>query len=418
MFYLLFVFYFLLAGWMMCRLNFVRHSGLSNKNIILLFSIKIMAAIALGWLSNHFSYYNDYWGLNRESMNEYNLLMNNPRKFFTDITYSPYENAYGGFFNSVGSYWNDLKNNIILKILAFCNIFSRGNYYINSLIFNCLGFLGHVAFFRIFIHIYPTKKLMAIIGCFLLPSTLYFSSGIHKDLVTFSMLGIFCYCLYFGVEQRMTIKRWAGLILSSIAILLTRNFILVALIPASVAFIISIKKQWPPVRSFLLVYATGFLLLLVQQITLPSIQPLKIISQKQADFLDLPVAASQLTTHKLEPTLGSLFQNLPQAFNHGFLRPYIWENAGKFAVFFALEIILYILLLCWMLFRRDPSTRKNNAFICFAVAFTVMMILVTGLIIPNSSSIIRYKSIYLPLLITPILCNIRVPNRVLKHINL
>jgi hypothetical protein len=125
-----------------------------------------------------------------------------------------------------------------------------------------------------------------------------------------------------------------------------------------------------------------------------------------------------LTTYKLEPTLGSLFQNLPQAFNHGFLRPYIWENAGKFAVFFALEIILYILLLCWMLFRRDPSTRKNNAFICFAVAFTVMMILVTGLIIPNSSSIIRYKSIYLPLLITPILCNIRVPNRVLKHINL
>lgn len=259
---------------------------------------------------------------------------------------------------------------------------------------------------------------MAIIGCFLLPSTLYFSSGIHKDLVTFSMLGIFCYCLYFGVEQRMTIKRWFGLILSSIAILLTRNFILVALIPASIAFIISTKKQWPPVRTFILVYATGFLLLLLQQIALPAIQPLKIISQKQADFLDLPVAASQLSTHKLEPTLGSLFQNLPQAFNHGFLRPYIWENAGKFAIFFALEIVLYILLLCFMLFRRDDSPQKKTAFICFAIAFTVMMILVTGLIIPNSSSIIRYKSIYLPLLITPILCNIRFPKWAIKHINL
>ncbi|MEI2749481.1 MAG: hypothetical protein V9E88_12050 [Ferruginibacter sp.] len=55
-----------------------------------------------------------------------------------------------------------------------------------------------------------------------------------------------------------------------------------------------------------------------------------------------------------------------------------------------------------MLFRRETSYQNNSAFICFALAFTVMMILVTGLIIPNSSSIIRYKSIYLPLLITPI----------------
>ncbi len=42
---------------------------------------------------------------------------------------------------------------------------------------------------------------------FLLPSALYFSSGIHKDLFVFTMLGLFLYALYFSVQQKFTPKR-------------------------------------------------------------------------------------------------------------------------------------------------------------------------------------------------------------------
>lgn len=406
MFYFLFAFYLTLGCYWMTRLGFIKKTGLEKRTIIILFLVKITAGVFLGWISNHFSYYNDYWGLNREGIAEYNLMIHQPREFFTNIFHSPYENAYGGFFNSVGSYWNDLKNNIILKLLACCNIFSKGNYYINSLFFNTFGFLGHVAIFRIFYAIYPQKKWLLIFGSFLLPSTIYFSSGIHKDLIVFTMLGFFCYTLFFSITEKWTIKRNLLMIISALAILLTRNYVFVALIPATLALLISHQKKRAPLFYFILTYAVCFLLLLVLQLVIPSIQPLKVITQKQRDFLDLPVAASQLPVNIIEPTILSFIQNTPQAVNHGLMRPYIWENKGKFMLLLALELLAYQLLLLLFVFWHEAQKTNYRQWIFFVLFFTLSMFLITGFIIPNTGSIVRYKSIYLPYLIIPLLCSI------------
>lgn len=407
LFYLLFAVYVVAGCYLVTRISFIQRSGLTNQMIIGLFLIKIMAGMVLGWVSNYYSYNNDYWVLNRDGLVEYNLMLHEPHTFFTNIFHSPYDNAYGGFFNSVGSYWNDLKNNIILKLLAFCDIFSRGNYYINSLFFNFAGFFGHIALYRLFIHLYPGKKWLVIAGCFLLPSTLYFSSGIHKDLVVFTMLGLYCYSLYFSIEQTFTRNRILLLCLSAIAILLTRNFLVVALLPATAAYVISSRRNLSAPAIFTGLYASGILVLLVLQLALPSFQPLKVITQKQRDFLDLPAAASQLPVNILEPSLQSFAENLPQAINHSFFRPTVWEQAGKFSLLLAVELLAYHALLLLLLFRPEPNRLLNHPFVLFAIFFTLFMILVTGYIIPNSSSIIRYKSIYLPMLITPVLCSIR-----------
>ncbi len=373
--------------------------------------------MALGWISNHYSYYNDYWGLNRDGWAEHQLLRSDPQEFIRNIFYSPYDH-YGGFFNSVGSYWNDLKNNLILKLLALFDFFSRGNYYINSLFFNCFGFFAHIAFYRVFIHLFPGKKWQAVIGCFLLPSTLYFSSGIHKDLIVFTMLGLYCYSLYFSLQHRFTPKRVFFLLVAMLAILLTRNFLLIALIPASFALVLSQKRKWNPILCFSGVYAIGITFLLLLQWAIPAFEPLKIITQKQYDFLQLPAAASQLPMQTLQPDAISIFKQIPIAFNHGFLRPYLWEPAGRFSFFFALEIIIYLFLLLLLVLRKDDRHSFNRPFLLFAIFFAVSMIIITGLIIPNSSSIVRYKSLYLPLLITPILCCIRWPLTIRKHINI
>ena len=59
------------------------------------------------------------------------------------------------------SYWNDLRGNIIIKLVSVFNIFSRGDYYINSLFFNFVIFFGAYYFVQVIYQIYPGKKMAA-----------------------------------------------------------------------------------------------------------------------------------------------------------------------------------------------------------------------------------------------------------------
>ena len=152
-----------------------------EKQIVLgLFTIKILAGVAVG-LASHYILQDktDYYRTNFYGIQEYHSMLQTPKVFFTDIFTSNYAER-GEFFGSQSSYWNDLRFNIIYKIMAFANIFSRGNYYINSVFFNFVGFIGLILLYKVFIDLYPLKKWAVIIGCFLLPSTLYFGSGYTK----------------------------------------------------------------------------------------------------------------------------------------------------------------------------------------------------------------------------------------------
>lgn len=398
MFYLLFAIYFLVALYVLPKAAMMKRSGLTPTAIRILFSITVVAGIAIGWITGHFYPGNDYRALNQDGLVEYNLLVRSPREFFTNIFYSPYSNGYNSVFNSIGSYWNDLRYNIILKFLAVFDIFSRGNYYINSLFFNFFKMFGVVALYRVFADIYPRSKMAVLIGCFLLPSTLYFSSGIHKDLVVFLLVGLYCYGLYFLKKDRLSAGRAFTIFFSFIGIFLMRNYVAIFLIPPSIGFLLSgrFKRAW---TSYFIVYAAGMLLIAVIQLIVPQFQPLNVVLEKQEAFLDLPTASSELKHLELKPTSKSFLLNLPAAFEHGLLRPFFWKT-GKALLPLALEVLIYEVLLLLFFFRRGNISAP---FAWFGIFFSLSLMLLTGYIIPNEGSIVRYRSIYFPFLIIPIL---------------
>ena len=218
------------------------------------------------------------------------------------------------------------------------------------------------------------------------------------------MLGLYCYGLYFSLMHTFTFKRSILIFLSFAVILFIRNYVAIALIPVSFAFIICVKKRINPLAFFTATYACILLLFLLLQLILPAFQPLKIITQKQKDFLNIPPAATQLNTNILEPDLKSFIRNSPQAINHGFLRPYIWDKK-TLLIPLAIELLVYECLFLFLLFSGRLKIISIHPFILFALFFAVSMLLTTGFIIPNIGSIVRYKSIYLPFLLTPLFCN-------------
>ena len=296
--YILFVVYLLILCWLITKVSFVKNSGLNTRVVTGLFLLKIAAGLAIGWISyNTYNTGNDYWDVNREGLKEYQLLLNNPKEYFTNIFHSQYTKGYGGLFDSFQSFWNDLRNNIIIKFLSICDIFSRGNYYINSLFFNFFCFLGHVAFYRVFIQIFNKQQRGVIVCCFLLPSMLYFTSGVQKDGIVFTTLGFLSYAIFQSLQESYFSKKRLFIIgLAFITLFLIRSYVLINLFPALILWILVEKFNWPQLPGFIAGYIILGILFFNIDSVVKEVNPLKTVAQKQADFLQLPKAVTALVT--------------------------------------------------------------------------------------------------------------------------
>lgn len=401
----LFVLFFALMCLSLDRIAFFKRAGINRKWLLGLFTLKVLAGVAIGWIS--YKFYpegNDYWTLNQYGKEEYELLISSPGEFFSSLFHSPYQH-YDGFFTSVGSYWNDLKNNIIIKFLAILNLVSRGNYYINSLFFSFISFFGHVALFRIFFSIFPERRILIIIGAFLLPSALYFSSGIHKDSFIFSALALYSWGL-FHLAETFSWKRLWLLFLCAFFILFIRSHVFIVMIPATVAFLLARKRVMK--HAFVITYALCIITVLALSFT-ESLNPVSILSNKQSDFFVLPEASSQLNTDTLQPTAAGLLKNTPQAIAHGFTEPLPWKFPNDPLMLLGIEMFLYLLFFLWWILNH--SATSQHPVLCYCLAVAVPLLLFAGYIVPNAGSIVRYRAIYLPYLLLPLLCTV---NR--KHI--
>lgn len=407
--YFLFAFYFVIFCWLLLRFRFVKEAGIQDRFVIGLFICKIVAGVVIGWVSLHlYDPHNDYWDINREGYKEYQLLLSNPKEYFSNIFHSGYQDAYGGLFESSNSYWNDLKNNILGKLVSIFDIFTGGNYYVNSLFFNFLIFFGNVALFRVFAHIFPNRKILVLTGCFLLPSTLYFTSGIHKDGLAFLIIGLIAFHTFFMLKERRRVWiRCLEVLLLLVFLFVIRNNVCLTLMPALLGWSIA---EITKVRSWI-VFPAVYIISAVLFFTLNSffrkIDPPAILAKRQMEFRQMGKAKTDIQLDSLEPGFKSYLSNLPQASDHVFLRPYIYELPSTLLLPMNIELLIYQLLFAFFIFFHRKSGSPADPFIWAGILFSLSMFIIIGYLVPNLGTLIRYRSIFWPFLITPLLCGVK-----------
>ena len=384
----------------------ISNSSLQKKELIVLFTIKILACIALG-LVNTYLYNNatDYDTYNNLGKIETDNLLHNTTIFFTDI-YKPYLDKYGALFFIDAHFISDLGPNIILKILGFLNLITRENYYCNALFFNSFSFVGCVALYNVFKHIYNTQKTTLIIGCFLLPSTLFFSSGIHKDLFIFCCLCFFCNALYFSFVKGFTTKRNLILYITFVLICMMRLYVGAVLMPLAAIYFICKKYDYSftkvSIGFFFIFICSTFI---VQKLK-PSLSPISVLTKKQNEFIQLGKAKTDYDYVTFNNSTKNVLLATPSAVRNAFLSPLPFEFNYLPINIFAAEICIYFLLFILFLFFKKKTDLPKSMFVQFTLLFALGMLIVIGYSITNAGSLIRYRSIYLPFIIIPILCNI------------
>jgi hypothetical protein len=265
-----------------------------------------------------------------------------------------------------------------------------------------LSFIGLVSIFKVYNHKFKNRKKELIIACFLIPSVLFWGSGILKESILLFGLGIFI----LAFTKILSVKNKFGPvcigIISICLLAITKTYILVIMIPSILAWIyIHFTKTSKVGAVFLIVNTILIGIAFNAEKIHGHINVLSDLQQKQRDFINVAQSTNAKSTIELErlnESISSFITTMPNAFINGLFRPSIFEIKNVFFALSALENFTLIILLILVIVCFKKPTLAQLPYIYFGIYFTILLSILIGWTVPVLGAIVRYKIPCLPFL--------------------
>jgi hypothetical protein len=403
--YFLFIFYTILCIYAFKVYNVNRNTGISFNILSILFIVKLIAGVINQYIQNHSYVSNDSQGSFYQGFYELNLFREKPvmmLKYWL-FSWEDIGNHLNIFKQENTVYWGTLGRLVNDRFMLVCTLLSFGNYYVNIIFYNALFFIGQLYLFKIFYQLQPEKKWFLILVIFLLPSSLYWGTGMNKDGFILTSIGFIVYATTKFFEQKSL--KYIFIILGSLTLMLcVRNFYFLCFLPFYILWLLFYKSQkvFYYFTFVFLIAGTAFLF----SSKLSSINFLDIVVHKQQEFLSAK-GYSDMLTPELNNTPSSFIKHFPTAISHGFLSPTFKLNDKIKYQLSALDMLFsVIIILISILFIK----RKNiHSLYIFLIFYCIAMILFIGYTIPNAGALLRYKATFITLLLPCLVCLSEIP---------
>ncbi|HLC82484.1 MAG TPA: hypothetical protein VJI69_01560 [Bacteroidia bacterium] len=148
---------------------------------------------------------------------------------------------------------------IIIYINFFIQFISFNNVFVHILFFCFFSFIGLTALYKAFYKYFPDKKNILIVGLYLVPSVLFWTSGIYKETIALCCLGLIIYLTDFGLIKSFAFKIIFPLSVLILLLFFIKIYIFLALIPLLLINWLASKMNS---RKYLLYYALIFISLI------------------------------------------------------------------------------------------------------------------------------------------------------------
>ena len=297
------------------------------------------------------------------------------------------------------SYKNSLMNEsrLLIKLNAILNIIGFKNYFFNSITFILMGFVGEFLIFKSlllkFNFKYPKILFWSMV---LFPSIFLWSSGILKEPLIILSFGLILNSL-----SRKSKTKWLSISTFTIALLIifkVKFYVFICFFPALISYLISEKTKLKPPRLIFAFCIIIALALLIMGNMKSSYNPLKILSEKQNDFITLSElfdTGSAFKMTPIEPNIISLIKAIPMGAVNGFLRPFP-KNINKLLQLLPLieNILLYLLFLYLsfkIAFLKIEVNKDVKNILWNSLFFISMLFVLTGISTPVIGALVRYK---------------------------
>jgi hypothetical protein len=372
-----------------------RHSvlQLSMKELSLAFGFKVLLGCLYGYI--YFTYYggDDTWMFHRESIDEYHELFRNPGLFFKDFSPVPSFEQADNFIQGMGLYAANLEKQLMFKMLAIFNIFSRQNYYINVVFFNFIVFWGHYWLLRLLCLEFPSKRTEFFLVIFFFPPVVFWLSGIRADGLLLFFMSMMLVQLYHWwiLNKRFSFLR---MLLALAGLIIFRNMLALLVIPGIVALLLTVRRRRNGWLTFGIVYGISIILFFGSTLLSPHANLPAQVVKKQQEYFTLK-GNTRFKLDTLQASAGSFIKLLPQAVNNTFLRPHPWEARDKLQIMASLDNLLLWALVILFLFKKEAKWKRDlsDPLILFFLFFSISLYLFIGYTVPFPGAIIRYKAI-------------------------
>ncbi len=278
---------------------FFKIDGISKWSLVYVFLLKIGMGMILTWIYTHyytdrnaadiFKYFDDskvlFSAFSKGHYSDYCKMMlglSNDHPYLDNLYYSKMNHWYRHY--DFGTY-ND--NHTIIRFNALVMMFSAGNFHVHTLFICFLSLIGLTALYKSFSPYLLGRKRILFAAIFLIPSTLFWGSGVLKEGILIFGIGIFFYAGFrFFIYRKNLIGSGLFFVFSILLIAINKNYLLFALIPVFLCFLISLLFFRQKVT---IVYLTFFFSLFSIAASLPLLSEnwniLKILALKQHDFV-------------------------------------------------------------------------------------------------------------------------------------
>lgn len=395
------------------KARFFEAPGLPRRTIGGLFLLKIGAGTVLWYIytfvytdratADIYRYFDDgnimFQALPGHPLDYLRMLtgIGNDQVHFDVEYYQVMHNWYRQFESNM---YNDAHT--MIRFNAFVRLFSFGHFHVHT-VFACFAStVGLVALYRTFSGRTPGHEGVLIAALFLLPSVLFWSSGVIKEALLLFGLGLFLLNLLGPVRHRYWPVRMLVLVFCVTLLFFLKLYVLLSLLPALIAYLWCQRTQGAQVwLRFGFVYAAFIVAGLNSEHIIPRFSILEAIWVKQRDFIGMAhqvKAGSLVEVTPLEPNAMSFLRQSPHALYMTFLSPFTtWRN-GAMGLLSAMENVLVIGLPLLAILWRRPWKAIDKPLLLFATGFCLLLSLVIGWTTPVIGALVRYRVPMLPFL--------------------
>lgn len=398
---LLFVVYLLLFTYWLYRWGKKHLSNINWRRVLLFaFILRVGVGLFFGFYTRNLEN-NDYWRLFRESKEETDwLLHDTPKFFYKDILDN---NGYSGnpftsffFKNGNNMYFNDLRDNLIIKFNAVLNVFSGYNYYVNVLIANFLVMwclLGLASVFRYWLN---PRYTWTVLGVLLLyPPLILWTSNIQKDMVCLMLLAVilFTYSFRKGKSGAKRFLYWTAFFAAVFIMLLMKNYMAIILVGSLMMVWVARPSSPSFAKRFWILLGCVFGLFCVSSFFPNSVNFALLLARKQKGFYDVN-GDQPIPSIALSGDIVTYLRNLPHAVMNVFFFPLEksllydrigWIGGSSCLLFLMLTILAF----------RFPTRKElwKNPFFLIMFAFCLLNYLLIGECVAYYGALLRYRCI-------------------------
>jgi hypothetical protein len=376
-------------------------------------TLKIFGAIALGFIYQFYYSGGDTFNFHTHgSRHIWQAFVDSPDIGWKMLVGS--EDKAGVYrYSSKIPFYYDPSSLFIIRISTLFDLLTFSSYSSTAVFFAVFSFIGAWHFFLVFYKINPAQHRLIAIASLFIPSVVFWGSGLLKDTVTMTVLGVATYWFFDLVIKLRYSTKGVLLLISCFTVMYkVKIYILLTFLPCLILW--GSLYHFSKIRS---TFAKAVFLPLVLIVAgILAYQAIIISTKDNPKYsLDAIARTAQVTAYdirywtgrdagsgyslgELDGSWQSMIKLAPKAINVSLFRPYLWEVNNVLMLFSGIEALIIFLLVVTLVISNPLSIWKHlkDPTILFCLLYSLIFAFGVGVATFNFGTLTRYKIPLLP----------------------